>query len=50
MANDTDWRVSTTSVRNAPSKTIFLQDSFLRKPFALALLSLETPAPVAMDN
>ena len=50
MANDTVCRVSTTSVTNDPSKMVRLDESFYRKPFALAWLSVDTPAPVAMDN
>ena len=29
---------------------VFLDESFFSKPFALALLSEDTPLPVAIDN
>ena len=43
-------RMSITSVANDPSKMVFLDVSIFRKPFALALLSEDTPLPVAIDN
>ena len=50
MASDVVCRMSITSVGNDPSKMVVLGESFFRKPFALALLSDNTPLPVAIDN
>ena len=50
MASDVVRRMSITSVADDPSKMVFLDESFFRKPFALALLSDDTPLPVAISN
>ena len=50
MGSDVVCQMSITSVAHDSSKMVFLDESFIRKPFALALPSEDTPLPVAIDN
>ena len=50
MANDTECSVYNVCNKCLKQNGSFRRELFLKKALCLALLSLDTPAPVTMDN